>query len=30
MGLGYKILEECSVEVGEGQQLHYWKASKPL
>jgi putative acetyltransferase len=29
-GLGYKIQEECSIDVGEGQQLRFWKASKPL
>ena len=29
-GLGYKILEECSTDVGEGESLNYWKARKQL
>ena len=28
--LGYNISEECSIDVGEGQHLNFWKASKPL
>lgn len=28
--LGYSISEECSMDVGEGQHLDFWKASKPL
>jgi len=28
--LGYNISEECSIDVGEGQHLDFWKASKPL
>jgi GNAT superfamily N-acetyltransferase len=26
--LGYEMLEECSIDVGEGQHLDYWKARK--
>jgi len=29
-GLGYKVLEEHSIDVGEGQRLDYWQARKPL
>jgi ribosomal protein S18 acetylase RimI-like enzyme len=28
--LGYQMLEECSIDVGEGQHLVFWKAKKPL
>jgi GNAT superfamily N-acetyltransferase len=28
--LGYEIQEECSFDVGEGQQLRYWQARKLL
>ncbi|MBN2308648.1 MAG: GNAT family N-acetyltransferase [Candidatus Hydrogenedentes bacterium] len=28
--LGYEILEEAQMDVGEGQELRYWKARKPL
>jgi ribosomal protein S18 acetylase RimI-like enzyme len=28
--LGYEILEECSMDVGEGQRLDFWKARKSL
>lgn len=28
--LGYEMLEECSIEVGEGQRLDFWRARKPL
>jgi ribosomal protein S18 acetylase RimI-like enzyme len=28
--LGYEILMKCSIDVGEGQQLDFWKARKPL
>jgi GNAT superfamily N-acetyltransferase len=28
--LGYEMLEECSIDVGEGQHLDFWKARKPL
>jgi GNAT superfamily N-acetyltransferase len=28
--LGYEMLEECSIDVGEGQHLDFWKAMKPL
>ena len=28
--LGYEMLEECSIDVGEGQRLDFWKARKPL
>lgn len=29
-GLGYEIIEARSRDVGEGQQLDFWKARKPL
>ena len=29
-GLGYEMLEECLIDVGEGQHLDFWKARKPL
>ena len=29
-GLGYDMTEECSIDVGEGQYLVFWKARKPL
>ena len=29
-GLGYEMLEECSIDVGEGQHLDFWKARKRL
>lgn len=29
-GLGYSITEDCSLDVGEGQQLKYWTAVKEL
>ena len=29
-GLGYDLLEECSIDVGEGEHLDFWKARKPL
>lgn len=29
-GLGYEITEECSMDVGEGQRLDYWRARKRL
>jgi hypothetical protein len=28
--LGYNISEGCSIDVGEGKRLDFWKASKPL
>ena len=28
--LGYVILEECSIDVGEGEKLDYWQAKKKL
>ena len=28
--LGYTVLEACSIDVGEGEQLKYWKAKKTL
>lgn len=28
--LGYEMLEECSIKVGEGQHLDFWKARKSL
>jgi len=28
--LGYEMLEECLIDVGEGQHLNFWKARKPL
>jgi GNAT superfamily N-acetyltransferase len=28
--LGYEMLEECSMDMGEGQHLDFWKAKKPL
>lgn len=28
--LGYDMIEECSIDVGEGQDLVFWKARKPL
>jgi GNAT superfamily N-acetyltransferase len=28
--LGYEILEECSIDVGKGERLDFWKARKPL
>ena len=27
---GYSVVEECSIDVGEGQRLDYWEAQKPL
>ncbi len=27
---GYELLEECSIDVGEGQRLDFWKAAKKL
>jgi GNAT superfamily N-acetyltransferase len=27
---GYRLLESCSIDVGEGECLHYWTAEKPL
>ena len=29
-GLGYEMVEERSKDVGEGQQLNFWKAKKLL
>lgn len=29
-GLGYEIVQEAHIDVGEGQQLDFWKAKKPL
>lgn len=29
-GLGYVILQECSIDVGEDQHLYYWQAKKLL
>ena len=29
-GLGYEIIEECSIDVGEEQHLYYWQAKKLL
>lgn len=29
-GLGYEMLERCSIDVGEGEHLDYWKARKLL
>lgn len=29
-GLGYEITEECSIDVGEGQRLDYWRGRKLL
>ena len=29
-GLGYRMLEECTTDVGEGESLNYWKARKDL
>jgi len=29
-GLGYEILQEAHIDVGEGQQLDFWKAKKSL
>jgi len=29
-GRGYHIIEDCSIDVGEGQLLEYWEAEKPL
>jgi N-acetylglutamate synthase-like GNAT family acetyltransferase len=29
-GLGYRILEDLSIDVGEGQHLDFWKARKKL
>jgi N-acetylglutamate synthase-like GNAT family acetyltransferase len=29
-GLGYEILQEAHLDVGEGQQLDFWKAKKSL
>ena len=29
-GLGYKMIEECSIDMGEGERLYFWKARKPL
>jgi GNAT superfamily N-acetyltransferase len=29
-GRGYVIQADRSIDVGEGQQLHYWEAEKPL
>lgn len=29
-GLGYVVLEECAIDVGEGEPLRYWKAKKAL
>ncbi len=28
--LGYEMLEECSIDVGDGQRLDFWKAGKTL
>jgi ribosomal protein S18 acetylase RimI-like enzyme len=28
--LGYEMLEECSIDVGDGYHLDFWKARKPL
>jgi GNAT superfamily N-acetyltransferase len=28
MKLGYRITEECTIDVGCGEKLHYWKARK--
>ena len=28
--LDYEMLEECSIDVGEGQHLDYWMSIKPL
>ena len=28
--LGYEIIENRSIDVGEGQQLNYWEAKKKL
>jgi GNAT superfamily N-acetyltransferase len=29
-GLGYEMLEKCSIDVGQGQHLDFWKARKPM
>lgn len=29
-GLGYEMIEECSIDVGEGERLDFWKARKSL
>jgi hypothetical protein len=28
--LGYRIMEEYCLAVGEGERLHFWKAKKPI
>jgi hypothetical protein len=28
--LGYELVEACSIDVGEGQRLDFWKARKML
>ena len=28
--LGYEMIQKCSIDLGEGQQLVYWKAKNPL
>jgi GNAT superfamily N-acetyltransferase len=28
--LGYEIIKDCTIDVGEGQRLDYWKAKKTL
>ena len=28
--LGYRLIEECSLDVGEGERLRFWKARRSL
>jgi len=30
IGLGYRVIEECSIDVGEDERLRFWKAKKSL
>jgi hypothetical protein len=29
-GHGCEMLEKCSIDMGEGQHLYFWKSRKPL